>query len=451
MHRVLSEPAVEAYEAQLGRETIKRAVGETLDGARASAEMPEYEHIVASVLGRLDALRLASLTPAINATGILIHTNLGRAPLAAEALEAVARVASGYSNLEYDLDEGRRGSRYERVVDAVREVTGAPDALVVNNCAAAVLLVLDTFAKGREVIVARNGLVEIGGGFRVPDVLAHSGATLVEVGTTNRVYVEDFERALTPRTALMLRTHASNYSIEGFAHDVTARELAELGARCGIPLVEDLGGGALCDLAPYGLGRDRTVQEALADGAQLVTFSGDKLVGGPQAGIVAGRANAIARMRSNSLLRALRVDKMTLAALGATLALHRDPALRNRIPIYRMLAATIDELRERARAYAAAVPGAEVVESVAYVGGGALPQARIASVAIAVACEYPDGLAARLRRNMPAIVARVEGGRVLLDLRTIAPEEDAAVKTALVETAAITPRTSPTVRRRGSR
>ncbi len=435
MHRVLAEPAVAAYEGQLGRETIKRAVGETLDGARASAEASEYDGILAAVVARLEALRLASLTPVINATGILVHTNLGRAPLAPEALEAVARLASGYSNLEYDLVEGKRGSRYERVVDAVREVTGAPGALVVNNCAAAVLLVLDTFAKGREVVVARNGLVEIGGGFRVPDVLARSGATLVEVGTTNRVYVEDFERALTARTALLLRTHASNYAIEGFTHDVTARELAELGRRCGVPVVEDLGGGAVCDLAQYGLADERTVQQALADGAQLVTFSGDKLLGGPQAGIVVGRANAVARLRSNPLLRALRVDKMTLAALGATLALHRDPATRDRIPIYRMLGATIDELRERARRYVAAIPGAEIVESVAYVGGGALPQAQLASVAVALPGEDAAALAASLRRNAPAIVARIEDGRVLLDLRTIAPEEDSTVRAALIAVA----------------
>lgn len=432
VHRVLADPAVAAYEARLGRETIKRAVGETLDGARMSDDAPQLQSIVASVVTRLEALRRAELMPAVNATGILIHTNLGRAPLAAEALDAVVRIAEGYSNLEYDLGEGARGSRYARVAGALREATGAEDALAVNNCAAAVLLVLDTFAKGREVIVGRNALVEIGGGFRVPDVLARSGATLVEVGTTNRVYAADFERALTPRTALLLRTHASNYAVEGFAQDAGARELAALGKRCGVPLVEDLGGGALCDLSPYGVPHERTVQEALADGAWLVTFSGDKLLGGPQAGIVAGRASAIARLRGNPLLRALRVDKMTLAALGATLELHRDPQSRERIPLYRMLAATAAGLRERAERYVASVPGAQIRESVAYLGGGTLPRSALPSIAVALRTPDPGGLAARLRGNTPPIVARVEKGSLLLDLRTVMPAQDDASIAALV-------------------
>lgn len=386
---------------------------------------------MAAVAERLQGLAAQALSPVINATGIIVHTNLGRAPLAPEALDSVAQIARGYSNLEYDLFAGERGSRYSHVSTMLNDVTGAQDSLVVNNCAAAVLLVLDTFAKGREVIVGRNQLIEIGGGFRIPEVLDRSGATLVEAGTTNRVYVEDFERALSPRTALLLRTHASNYRIEGFTHEAGARELVELGRRAGVVVVEDLGSGALVDLSEYGVERERMVQEALTDGVGLVTFSGDKLLGGPQAGIVVGRASLVARLRNNPLLRALRVDKMTLAALAATLQIYREGSARERIPILRMLAASVDDLRRRADAYVAALPGSVAIESSAYIGGGALPQQRIPSIAVAVSTDKPDLLAAKLRRATPAIVARIEEGRVLLDLRTIEPSEDSDAIAAL--------------------
>jgi len=422
MHRLLADERIAGFEAELGRDSVKRAAEEVLGRARVSGK-GEYDDLVAAIVRRLDGLALARLTPVINATGIILHTNLGRAPLAREALEAAARVACGYANLEYDLEAGERGSRYAAVTDLLNDVTGAQDSLVVNNCAAAVLLVLDTFAKGREVVVARSELVEIGGGFRVPEVLERSGATLVEVGTTNRVYIEDFERALSPRTALLLRTHPSNYRIEGFVHETGAAEIVALGRRAGIPVVEDLGSGALVDLREFGAQHERTVQETLADGLGLVTFSGDKLLGGPQAGLIVGRTPLIARLRNNPLLRALRVDKMTLAALAATLQLYRDGAVR-RVPIYRMLAATLDELRARARAYVAAIPNAKIIESDAYVGGGALPQSAIASIAVAISTGTPDALATHLRRANPPIVARIDEARVLLDLRTIAPEED---------------------------
>jgi L-seryl-tRNA(Ser) seleniumtransferase len=431
VHRVLADERIAAFEADLGRNVVKRAAEEVLGRARASGD-GAYDAVVTDLAGRLEELRRQMLMPVINATGVIVHTNLGRAPLAAEALAAIAEVARGYSNLEYGLEGGERGSRLARVSLLLNDVTSAQDSLVVNNCAAAVLLVLDTFAKGCEVIVARSQLVEIGGGFRVPEVLERSGARLVEVGTTNRVYIEDFERALTPRTALLLRTHASNYRIEGFTHEAGARELVALGNRAGVPVAEDLGSGALVDLARYGASHERTVQEALADGIGLITFSGDKLLGGPQAGVIAGRASLIARLRSNPLLRALRVDKMTLAALGATLQLYRGGGVE-RIPIYRMLATTLDALRERTRTYCDAIAGAAPVESDAYLGGGALPQARIPSLAIEVASEHPDRLAAELRRGTPAIVPRIEERRVLLDLRTIAPAQDGAVIAALAK------------------
>jgi L-seryl-tRNA(Ser) seleniumtransferase len=433
MHRILGDERIAAYDAELGRDRIKGAVEEVIGRARRSGDECEYEAIVAAVGSRLDDMRGKLPVPVINATGVILHTNLGRAPLSPDAATAIRQLEGRYSNLEYDLSTGERGSRNTAIGEALRAATGAEDALVVNNCAAAVLLVLDTLAKDREVIVARNALVEIGGGFRLPEVLERSGAKLVEVGTTNRVYIEDFERALSPRTGLLLRSHTSNYRIEGFTHEPSARDLAALGQRAGVAVAEDLGSGALCDLAEYGATHERTVQEAIGDGIALVTFSGDKLLGGPQAGVVAGRAFLVARLRNNPLLRALRVGKLTIAALGATLRCHRDRGSREHLPLYRMLAATLDDLRERAKAYISEVAGASACESDAYIGGGALPQARIPSIAIAIQTERPQDLAVTLRAGDPAIVARIESGRVLLDLRTIAPEEDQLVISSLIE------------------
>lgn len=432
MHRLLSQPAVVAYAEALGRERVKRVVSEALDRLRG-LPTEEKPALIDAILAELQNAARDALQPVVNATGIVLHTNLGRAPLAAEALAEMQRIASGYSNLEFDLAEGRRGSRYDRVVADLRALTGAGDALVVNNGAAAVLLALDTFCKGREAIVSRGELVEVGGGFRIPDVVAHSGAMLREVGTTNRTHVSDFENVLSPRTGALLRVHLSNYALEGFVASVRPAELADLGRRAGVATIEDLGSGAPVDLREYGLPHERTISDALRDGMELVTCSGDKLLGGPQAGIVVGSSRAIARLRANPLLRALRVDKMTLAALAVTVRLHRDRASRERIPIYGMLAATTEQLRARARQYAAAVDGCNVVESDAYLGGGTLPRARLASIAIALWTDAADALAARLRAATPPIVARISDGRVLLDLRTIAPEQDDAVIRAIAD------------------
>ncbi|HEY2553816.1 MAG TPA: L-seryl-tRNA(Sec) selenium transferase [Candidatus Cybelea sp.] len=431
MHRILDDPRLRAIEAEVGRERVKRAAQEVLGRVRLS-EAPALEAIVAAVVEAAEELRLTSLRPVVNATGILIHTNLGRAPLGRDALDAAAQAGDGYCNLEFDLAAGERGSRYAALDGLLAEVTGA-GGLAVNNCAAAVLLVLDTFARGREVVVARGELVEIGGGFRLPEVLERSGATLVEVGTTNRVYLTDYERALSPRTALILRTHPSNYRIEGFVAAPDAPAIAQLGKRVGVPVVEDLGSGALVDLVKYGVPHERTVGDALADGLDLVTFSGDKLLGGPQAGIVVGRAHLLARLRNNPLLRALRLDKLSLAALASTLECYRKGTARAQIPIYRMLSATQAELRSRAQAYAAAVSAAEIVETRGYIGGGALPQASIASVGVAIQTSEPDALCARLRCGEPAIVARIERDRVVLDLRTIAPSHDDRVVARLAQ------------------
>jgi len=418
----------------VGRESVKRSIAQTLEDARRVPLNGGYsfESLSATIIDRLQAGVFESLVPVVNATGILLHTNLGRAPLAPAALAAIERIGASYSNVEYDLERGERGSRYGRAVSLLASLTGAESALVVNNCAAAVLLVLDTFARGRDVIVARSQLIEIGGGFRLPDVLERTGARLVEAGATNKIYLEDYERALSAHTALLMRAHPSNYAITGFTAEPHPKELVELGRRTGIPVIEDLGSGALCDLAQYGLARERTVQEAVADGIDLVTFSGDKLMGGPQAGIVVGSAALIARLRANPLLRALRVDKLTLAALTETLRIWAAPARHKELPLYAMLSASLDELRERAGAFVKAVEGAEIIETTSYAGGGSLPQSALPSLGVAV--RPPGGATAaatRLRKNDRPVIARIEDGRLILDLRTIAPSEDTVAIAAL--------------------
>jgi L-seryl-tRNA(Ser) seleniumtransferase len=431
MHRLLEDPSVAPYELLVGRDALRELVSAELDRVRAGERVPPFEAIVQRLVDRAAERAATLLQGVINATGTLLHTNLGRAPIAAAAFDEARDIAQGYSNLEFDLSAGQRGSRYAHASELICRITGAQDALVVNNCAAAVLLMLDTFARDAEVVLARNQLIEIGGGFRLPDVLARSGARLIEVGTTNKVYLRDYERALTPRTALLMRSHQSNYSIEGFVDDVAPAELAAFGRRAGVAVVEDLGSGALVDLREYGLPHERTVQDAVADGMSLVAFSGDKLLGGPQAGIIAGTRAHVARLRSNPLVRALRVDKVTLALLGATLRLYGNKESREQIPFYRMLATPLEALRDRATRIAAGVSGAKIIETEGRVGGGSLPKASIPSIGIAIASAPPDTVAAHLRRGTPPIVARIEDQRVVLDLRTVAPEHDDAIVTAL--------------------
>jgi L-seryl-tRNA(Ser) seleniumtransferase len=363
---------------------------------------------------QLRSVRAPVLRGVLNATGIIVHTNLGRAPLAEAATERVAAIGRGYSNLELDLDSGTRGSRQDHVAGILRRLTGAEAAIVVNNNAAAMLLALAALAEGREVLVSRGELIEIGDGFRIPDVLARSGASLVEVGTTNRTSAADYERAATAETALLLRVHQSNFRVVGFAEQPSLGDLAAVARRLSVPLLDDLGSGALVDIPD-----EPTAQEALAGGADLVCFSGDKLLGGPQSGVVAGRGDLVERLRRHPLHRALRIDKLGLAALEGTLLLYLEPerALRE-VPVLRMLHEEPSAVRARAERLAAAV-GGEVEETVARVGGGALPLAELPSFA----CAVEESLARPLRLREPPVVGIVRDGRVLLDCRTLTDGE----------------------------
>ncbi len=391
--------------------TAARAV---LDRARDEIQVGAIpEPLVEAVLAELAGARAPSLRRVLNATGVLVHTNLGRAPLAAAALARVVEVGGGYSNLEYDLARGERGSRQDHLAALLRRLTGAEAALVVNNNAAAVLLALAALAEGREVIVSRGELIEIGDGFRIPDVLARSGARLVEVGTTNRTRSADYERAIGPDTAVLLRVHQSNFRIVGFAERPQLVELAEVARRHELPLVDDLGSGALVKV-----GDEPTPADSLRAGADLVCFSGDKLLGGPQAGVVVGRADLVERLRRHPLQRALRADKLTLAALEGTLSLALDSRARDQIPVLRMLHESLETVRSRAQRLAALV-GGEVEETVARVGGGALPLAELPSSA----CAVEEALAEPLRLGEPPVIAVVRDGRTLLDCRTLTDED----------------------------
>jgi L-seryl-tRNA(Ser) seleniumtransferase len=383
----------------------------------------------ASVHRRMAALLSPSLRPVLNATGVVLHTNLGRAPLSAEAMARVQRIAAGYSNLEYDLAERQRGSRHAHASALLRRLSGAEDAVVVNNNAGAVLLCLAALARDRQVVVSRGELIEIGGSFRLPEVMAASGAILREVGTTNRTHLHDYERAIGPETALLLKAHRSNFALLGFTAEVDPEELVGLGRRGGIPTLFDLGSGSLLDLDELGLPGETTVPRAVAWGFDLVTFSGDKILGGPQAGIIVGRSEAISRVRSHPLMRPLRPDKMTLAALEATLEAYRDGTARETIPALAMLAASEKELRVRASRLRSALRrrcGKEwslsLVQVSSKVGGGALPLAAPLSWAVGVTHAQlgPDVIEARLRASDPPVLAHIEDGSLLLDVRTLA-------------------------------
>ncbi|MDQ4065385.1 MAG: L-seryl-tRNA(Sec) selenium transferase [Actinomycetota bacterium] len=435
-------PAVERVRAALG-EAYPHALAVT--AARAAVEaarrlvegggaVPPFEEIVSDARRRLTADDQRGLQGVVNATGVLIHTNLGRAPLGGAQLDAVARVAGGYSNVEYDLVAGRRGSRYEHARRLLCAATGAESALVVNNNAAALLVTLAALCADKEVVVSRGELIEIGGEFRIPDVLTASGARLVEVGTTNRTHVADYERAITPETGALLKVHPSNYEVVGFTASVAARDVARLARGRAVCFIHDLGSGVLSGDVPWAPD-DPAADVALEDGADVVTFSCDKLLGGPQAGVIAGRRELIDRIARHPLLRAVRVDKMTLAALEATLSLYIYGRV-DEIPLYALANAPLAALEARSHAIAIeieALAKVEVVATSATPGGGSAPGKTLPSCAVAIT--HPersaDEIAARLRTAAPPVVGRIEDDRVVLDLRAVFPEQDAAIVAAL--------------------
>jgi L-seryl-tRNA(Ser) seleniumtransferase len=436
---LLRLPAAMLLATEHGEQPLTDAVRAALAAARTaiSGGQPALtpEALLAAAAAHLAAAELPSLRPVINATGVILHTNLGRAPLSAGALAAVQAAAAGFSNLEYDLQAGGRGSRHDHARRLLCELTGAEDALVVNNNAAAVYLALAALCQGRAVLISRGQLVEIGGGFRIPDVLRQSGARLVEVGTTNRTHRRDFADALDADVAAIMRVHSSNFRQLGFVAMPQLPELAELAHARGVLLIDDLGSGTLLDTAPYGLAYEPTVQASVLAGADLITFSGDKLLGGPQAGIVLGKAPLVEQLRRQPMARALRVDKLVLAALEATLHSYRRGRAAAEIPVWQMIAAGVEELRARAAGWQAQL-GAQGIHSALWpgesaVGGGSLPGETLPTFLLAVPAADVEAAAARLRLGEPAVVCRIQQDHLLFDPRTVLPAQEGSLLKAI--------------------
>ncbi len=426
-------PLIAAY----GRAATTDAVRATLDATRqrirsGEAASTDSGSLLQAVRAHLERQFTPTLRPVINATGVIIHTNLGRAPLSAAAQAATSAVAVAYSTLEFDLDDGKRGSRLVHAEALLRDITGAEAALVVNNNAAATVLMLAGLAQGRQVIVSRGQLVEIGGGFRVPDIMRQSGAQLVEVGTTNRTRAADYEQAISEETALLMRVHSSNFKQIGFTEETPLAELVRIAHRHNLRVVDDLGSGALVDTASYGLEHEPTVQESVAAGADVVAFSGDKLLGGPQAGILVGRREVIDALKRHPLARAIRADKLCLAALYATLDHYRRGEEWHEIPVLWMIARPLAELRRVARRWARQLgPAASVIAGESTVGGGSLPGATLPSALVALDVPAPASLAATLRDSVTPVIARVAGDRLLLDPRTVLPGQEKSLLAAV--------------------
>lgn len=430
---VLSSKPIKSLLQEYTREWVTNLVREQIEEARGQVRNgdtpPTGEEIADSVTQRVEVLGRVRPQPVINATGVIIHTNLGRAPLSLESTEAALQVAEGYNNLELDIQEGTRGSRQEHARPLLCQLTNAESALVVNNNASALLLALSALAKGREVVVSRGEELEIGGGFRIPDVLEQSGATLVEVGTTNRTYASDYEGAINENTAAILKVHTSNFRMGGFTHSAQVGELVEIGERYGVHVLHDVGSGCLLNTQDYGLSHEPTPQESIAAGAGLVFFSGDKLLGGPQAGIVIGKTDLIGALETHPLARAVRVDKMSIASLAATLLHYVKGEAETKVPVWRMMSISPGELEDRAYHWQTAVGGKSLVlRGVSAIGGGSLPEETLETWLLALECESipvgAQGTLKRLREQSTPIIARIEGDRVLLDPRTVFLEEE---------------------------
>ncbi|OLE38106.1 MAG: L-seryl-tRNA(Sec) selenium transferase [Actinobacteria bacterium 13_1_20CM_3_68_9] len=437
VHQLLEEKSAAAFIAEHGRPLVRFAVQRILEEERRRGTVAQPKARWSAIERVIRELRQPRLRPVVNATGVILHTNLGRAPLAAAAAEATAAIAGRYSTLEFDPRTGRRGRRHDLVGEQLRHLSGAEAAAVVNNCAAAVLLMLTALAKGKEVIIARGELVEIGGGFRMPDVMRLSGARMVEVGTTNRTRAEDYTAAVTPKTAAIMKVHASNFQVLGFTESVELRALAAIARQHGLLLLHDLGSGTLLETATYGLAEEPRIQDSLQSGADLVACSADKLLGGPQAGLLLGRATLVDRVMKHPLARAVRVDKLTLAALIATLDLYLTQSLAG-LPIWNMLGASAESIAARARDWQRRLTehGAlvDVLPGESTVGGGSLPGERLATTVVALTSPRRGAaeLLRRLREHEPPVIGRIEQGRVLLDPRTVLPGEDDVVVGAVL-------------------
>ena len=440
VNSILENDAVQEIVSLYKRDWVVELVRETIDQAREPISKghacPTLPEIISTIKDRVAFLTVQSPRRVINATGVIIHTNLGRSPLSDNAMEAALAASAGYSDLEFDLSSGRRGSRQSHLQSLLKEITGAEASLVVNNNASALLLGLSALADGKEVIVSRGEAVEIGGGFRVPDVMEQSGAVLIDVGTTNRTYVRDYANSLTPQTGVFLKAHASNFRVEGFTAEVSIGELVELGRANDIPVIHDVGSGALLDTDKYGLAHEPTPQESISAGAGLVMFSGDKLLGGPQAGIISGDRALVEKLSRHPLARAIRIDKISLASLTATLMHYLKGEAEAEIPIWKMISAPPDQIRLRAQKWKESLQvDAEIIESKSAVGGGSLPGETLNSWSLAIDSAGVLGgaqaLVTRLRENVPPIIARIEGDKVLLDPRTVMENEEDLVVDAL--------------------
>ncbi len=417
-----------------GRPLTLDALRATLDDVRARFQsaprtdpepaLPSPADILSRAGSRLAAWTRPTLVPVINASGVILHTNLGRAPLSKATIAAMQAVSQGYSNLEYDLEKGKRGSRLIHAEAILQRLTGVEAAVVVNNNASAVMLALAALAKGRRAIIARSQLVEIGGGFRVPDVMKQSGAKLVEVGTTNRVHLRDYEEALLEPTGVVMRAHRSNFKIIGFTEEPELKDIVGAAHKAGVVVVDDLGSGSFLDTSKYGLAHEPTVQESLAAGVDVTCFSGDKLLGGPQAGVIVGKVELIARIKKHPLARAVRADKVALAGVTATLLHYLKDEAEREIPIWQMISMEREQVRARAEAWRKSLGRGEVVESESTVGGGSLPGESMKTWALALEVRSPDKFMAALRASQPPDIARTENDRVLLDPRTVLPEQE---------------------------
>lgn len=426
---ILNSPAGRSLVEQFGHQPTVQAARDSLEIIRQAvlkgeAAVPALEELVERVRAQLRSALKPTLIPVINATGVIIHTNLGRAPLSKAALAAVGEVGRDYSSLEFDLESGGRGSRLVHAGSQFKQLLGAEAALVVNNNASAVLLALTALTRGKKVIISRSQLVEIGGGFRIPEVLRHSGTELVEVGTTNKVHLFDYENAYSPETAAVMRAHTSNYSIVGFTAEPDLGEIVSSAHQSGLWFFDDLGSGALLDTSPYGLKHEPMVQESLAAGADLVCFSGDKLLGGPQAGIILGRGDLIDRLKVHPLARAIRADKMALAALTATLEHYIKGEALRQVPVWRMVSMEIAEIKARAEGWKTALRKGEVITSQSMVGGGSLPGETLPTWTLALDVDHPNKLLNLLRQASPPVIGRVADDRVLFDPRTVDPDSD---------------------------